>query len=296
MGGPPCQGFSVGGARSASDPRNALVFDFMRVVEELKPSYFVMENVPGILDPRYAPILESVLRTASRLGYHVDHPFWLLNAADFGVPQRRRRTFVVGSLAGMLRPMMPVGLARPVTVGQALRDLYVVEERPERIRDGQYFGALGKASAYSLRLRRSSSEPPAPLSGFFPTEHTRATVKRFSKVKPGDYEAVSRFYRLEEAGVSPTLRAGTGVERGKFMAPRPIHPVYDRCIHVREAARLHSFPDRFQFHEAKWHAFMQIGNSVPPLLSQAVGDSIMSALRASACRKASHHESRRLAR
>jgi DNA (cytosine-5)-methyltransferase 1 len=92
--------------------------------------------------------------------------------------------------------------------------------------------------------------------------------------EPGSNEAVSRFHRLEKDELAPTLRAGTGPVQGSFMAPRPIHPVEARCITVREAARLHSFPDWFCFHSTKWHAFRQIGNAVPPFLGRAVARSI----------------------
>jgi DNA (cytosine-5)-methyltransferase 1 len=94
-------------------------------------------------------------------------------------------------------------------------------------------------------------------------------------------DSVSRFIRLSRGGVAPTLRAGTGLENGRFMAPRPIHPDFDRCICMREAARLHSYPDWFAFDETKWHAFMQIGNSVPPALATAVAKQIMLAIRSS---------------
>lgn len=79
-------------------------------------------------------------------------------------------------------------------------------------------------------------------------------------------------------GLCPTLRAGTGVEQGSYTSPRPIHPLLPRVISVREAARLHSFPDWFRFHRTKWHGFRQVGNAVPPLLARAVGQQIVAAL------------------
>jgi DNA (cytosine-5)-methyltransferase 1 len=91
-------------------------------------------------------------------------------------------------------------------------------------------------------------------------------------------EPVSRFLRLPPDGLSNTLRAGTGSERGAYTSPRPIHPVLPRVISVREAARLHSFPDWFRFHRTKWHGFRQIGNAVAPLVGRAVGQKIIEAL------------------
>ena len=91
-------------------------------------------------------------------------------------------------------------------------------------------------------------------------------------------EPTSRYYRLDAEGLSSTLRAGTGYERGSFMAPRPIHPTRDRVISVREAARLHSFPDWFRFHATKWHGFRQIGNALPPLLGRVIGAELVTAI------------------
>ena len=84
--------------------------------------------------------------------------------------------------------------------------------------------------------------------------------------------------RLDKNGISPTLRAGTGKEKGSFMAARPIHPIKPRCITVREAARLQSFPDWFMFHPTKWHGFQQIGNSVPPMMAEAIALELKRAL------------------
>jgi DNA (cytosine-5)-methyltransferase 1 len=95
---------------------------------------------------------------------------------------------------------------------------------------------------------------------------------------------VSRFYKLALDGICNTLRAGTASDRGAFTSPRPIHPVYPRCISVREAARLHSYPDWFRFHRTIWHGFRQIGNSVPPLLGRAVGARIAEALGVVPCK------------
>jgi DNA (cytosine-5)-methyltransferase 1 len=104
-------------------------------------------------------------------------------------------------------------------------------------------------------------------------------MERFLHTTPGTTEPISRFYRLDAQGLSNTLRAGTGSERGAYTSPRPIHPFLPRVISVREAARLHSFPDWFRLHHTKWHGFRQIGNAVPPLLGRAVAAEIRKALR-----------------
>ena len=103
-------------------------------------------------------------------------------------------------------------------------------------------------------------------------------MERFSKTANGELEKISHFLKLDPDGICNTLRAGTPSNRGAFTAPRPIHPYAPRCITVREAARLHSYPDWFRFHSTKWHGFRQIGNSVPPLLARAVALKIMQTL------------------
>src|SRR5262249_15802093 len=108
------------------------------------------------------------------------------------------------------------------------------------------------------------------VSGFFGTKHTAEVIRRFSQVKPGTMDKISKFPRLEWDSLCPTLRAGTAPDRGSYQAARPIHPDRDRVITPREGARLQGFPDWFLFHPTKWHSFQQIGNSVSPLVAESV--------------------------
>jgi DNA (cytosine-5)-methyltransferase 1 len=280
FGGPPCQGFSIGGKRKASDPRNRMVLEFARLVVELRPQYFVMENVAGLLRPQHAGILDRFRHRLRKGGYSIVDPILRLNAADFGVPQRRKRAFVLGYRDGEPAPTYPTPMKKRVTVGAAIDDLRCVE-RAELIGNDAYSGTLGSPSPYARLLRGardSRRNGLAVITGFARTEHSPTTTQRFKRVTPGGVDPVSRFIRLERTGLAPTLRAGTGLENGRFMAPRPIHPDYHRCICLREAARLHSFPDWFVFHKTKWHGFMQIGNSVPPPLARAVAEEVMKVL------------------
>lgn len=98
------------------------------------------------------------------------------------------------------------------------------------------------------------------------------------KPRNGENRKISRFHKLDPQGLCNTLRAGTPSNRGAFTSPRPIHPYTPRCITVREAARLHSYPDWFRFQRTKWHGFRQVGNSVPPLLAKAVASEIIKLL------------------
>jgi DNA (cytosine-5)-methyltransferase 1 len=148
-----------------------------------------------------------------------------------------------------------------------------------------------KAGRYSRFLRGLDIDPgdlahprtwdARVLTSSMRTVHAKLSQRRFDSTKHGEVEPISRFLKLDPDGVSNTLRAGTGSDKGAFTSPRPIHPVAPRCITVREAARLHSYPDWFRFHMTKWHGFRQVGNSVPPLLGRAVAAQLAAVLKAS---------------
>jgi DNA (cytosine-5)-methyltransferase 1 len=308
FGGPPCQGFSLIGHRVLDDPRNSLVFHFLRLVAELKPRTFVMENVPGMATGAHTALLSELVERFKDLGYKVRQPHRILNAANFGVPQDRRRLFLLGARSDTFLPEYPVAVTMPPTNGHGTSlngslklDLPVCPTAKEAISDlpdiGDYDSLfetdelrckLGRASRYAMILRSAIEDPDdyshprdwdrSVLTGFLRAEHTPKSIKRFDATVPGTTEKVSRFFRIPLGGVCNTLRAGTATDRGAFSAPRPIHPIYARCISVREAARLHSYPDWFRFHRTIWHGFRQIGNSVPPLLGRAVAGRVMAAL------------------
>jgi DNA (cytosine-5)-methyltransferase 1 len=137
---------------------------------------------------------------------------------------------------------------------------------------------FAKPSPYAKSLRFGTGNSRNLLTSSLRTIHTALSKKRFKATRPGETEPISRFLKLDPHGVCNTIRAGTASDRGAFTSPRPIHPFSPRCITVREAARLHSYPDWFRFHVTKWHGFRQVGNSVPPLLGQAVASKIMERL------------------
>lgn len=283
FGGPPCQGFSVGGVRCAEDPRNALLDHFARLVVELQPKMFIAENVAGLMSKKMVHHLERFVATLSAAGYYLAEPVSVLDAADYGVPQRRKRVFVVGARAGIATPSYPEPNGTRTTVGDAIGDLPDVDRLEILFESDFYHGPLGEPSSYVRDLATTFPSPlPIPedggLSGCHRTRHSEESSARFAATSPGTADNVSRFFRLSLEGVAPTQRAGTDSSRGSYTAPRPIHPTVPRCITVREAARLHSFPDWFRFAEAKWHAFRQIGNSVPPMLAKAVADSVLASL------------------
>jgi DNA (cytosine-5)-methyltransferase 1 len=291
FGGAPCQGFSLIGKRALDDPRNRLLLEFVRLTVELDARYFVFENVKGLTIGNHRQLLEELIETFHSNGYEVLLPYRVLNAADFGVPQDRRRLFLMGAKKGLPLPQYPAATAtEPPTVWEAIGDLPDPDEYAELLdSDAVERARFRKASRYARVLHglledaQDFSYPrewnPKRLTSSMRTEHTPLSQRRFNATESGKVEAVSRFLKLDPEGICNTLRAGTGSDRGAFTSPRPIHPYASRCITVREAARLHSYPDWFRLHTTKWHGFRQIGNSVPPLLGRAVASELLVAMK-----------------
>jgi DNA (cytosine-5)-methyltransferase 1 len=303
FGGAPCQGFSMIGNRALDDPRNSLVHHFVRLVLELKASYFVFENVRGLTVGAHKKFLEEIIQEFRNSGYSVVTDYRVLNAAHFGVPQDRQRLFLMGARNGNPLPAYPDPTHEPPrngyghvgnffleptpTVWDALRDLPEADDYDELLDRDWVEAPFKQATEYALPLRGEAADhgdysiqrefDRTLLTSSMRTVHTGLSKKRFLETRQGDTEPVSRFLKLDPNGVCNTIRAGTASDHGAFTSPRPIHPFSPRCITVREAARLHSYPDWFRFHVTKWHGFRQIGNSVPPLLARAVAAKVREA-------------------
>jgi DNA (cytosine-5)-methyltransferase 1 len=288
FGGAPCQGFSMIGKRALDDPRNGLVYHFVRIVSELRPKYFIFENVRGLTVGEHKKFLSEIIVEFKAKGYKVQEDYRVLNAVNFGVPQDRQRLFLMGARRGQRLPEYPsqthalpganldLGFTETTpTVWEALGDLPEADDYEELLKRDWVEADFAKPSPYAKSLRFGSGKSRYLLTSSRRTIHTPLSKKRFRDTGPGETEPVSRFLKLDPDGVCNTIRAGTASDRGAFTSPRPIHPFSPRCITVREAARLHSYPDWFRFHVTKWHGFRQVGNSVPPLLGEAVASKIM---------------------
>jgi DNA (cytosine-5)-methyltransferase 1 len=288
FGGPPCQGFSLIGKRDMNDPRNNLVFQFMRMVREIRPRYFVMENVSGLTVGCAKGILERLMAGINDFGYGAVLPPRVLDAKDYGVPQSRKRLFLLGYRKDQRPPEYPAVSTHAVSARDAIYDLPNIDDFDELLTSDCLNYGLNPTSKYAKTLhgqildRDDFSHPrnwdPRVLTGCLRTRHTEVSVKRFSETRPGTTEPVSRFFKLDPDGPCNTLRAGTDKSRGAYTGPRPIHPRDNRCVSVREAQRLHSFPDWFRVHYTKWHGFREVGNSVPPLLARRIAAMIVKAL------------------
>jgi DNA (cytosine-5)-methyltransferase 1 len=302
FGGPPCQGFSLIGHRALEDPRNSLVLEFVRIVAELRARTFMFENVKGLTVGRHKAFLHELVQAFGEAGYNVRLPWFVLDAAYYGVPQHRERLILLGSRKGTRLPEYPLprtnpadakkffpGLPKGPSCRDALQDLPDADGFNALLEsDSVRTNAFGHPSWYAEELRCVTRESwhyghvrewdPAVLTSSARTLHSGISSRRFAETEPGDVEPISRFFKLPADGLSNTLRAGTDGARGAFTSPRPIHFNYPRCITVREMARLHGFPDWFRCHSTKWHGARQIGNSVPPPLARAIAGSIMKAL------------------
>lgn len=307
FGGSPCQGFSLIGKRELGDPRNGLLKQFVRLVLELKPKYFVLENVRGLTIGKHQQLLGEIIQEFQTNGYQITENYQVLNAAHYGVPQARSRVFLLGARQGLPLPKYPepitatnskrAGKTKQITtstlplvptVWQAIGDLPEVQNHPELLTQDWVVAKYGIPSEYAAKLRgliieeNNYSYPrefnDTIITASLRTKHSEEAMQRFEQTSHGKIEPVSRFYKLHPEGICNTLRAGTPSNQGAFTSPRPIHPFSPRCITVREAARLHSYPDWFRFHSTKWHGFRQVGNSVPPLLAKAIASAIIQAL------------------
>lgn len=273
IGGPPCQGFSQKGQRkSIDDDRNFLFKYFYKVVSLVKPKYFLMENVPNLLTSEKGYFKEEIRSLFAGMGYSISAD--VLNAADFGVPQNRRRAFILGKI-GETALALPIPKNKVVTIWDAISDLAFLESG-EGYEEQQY--RVAPQSKYQELLRRDQST----LYNHVATKHAPIAMQRMKMIPPGSgKEALPPEHRTksiysgtwarmvkDEISVTITTRFDTP-SSGKFT-----HPYLHRAITVREAARIQSFPDWFRFYGKKGSQMKQVGNAVPPLLAKAVADVI----------------------
>lgn len=283
IGGPPCQGFSSIGHKNAADHRNRLFVRFFQLIRDVRPPFFLAENVPGILGDAYSALRKEALALVSE--YNVVGPL-TVRAADYGAPTSRTRVIYFGYLPGVLPEFTDADFAAPadgprITVREALRGLptkikpsWLTHELGWRkvrvIRKGEFwervFERVPPGVGDAAAIQRLLSE--RRVSGLIATAHSAALSRRYGALSPGERDPATRSVRLIRNGFCPTLRAGTAPDHGSFQAVRPIHPTEPRVITPREAARLQGFPDWFQFDQTKWHAFRQIGNSVSPIVAE----------------------------
>lgn len=244
VGGPPCQPFSIAGKRQGKrDIRADLIGHFIRIVEELRPAAFMLENVPNLAAISGGEFLDEVKAELRALDYVVDHR--VVSAADFGVPQNRKRLVVLGA-----RGRKAVGFPSP-THGTTERPYVSASHAIDDLPDAGEFGETG-------------------IYNHEPTIHSADMIARLSVLEPGKRERGSFHDRLHPERPSYTLRAGSG----NFSPLRPVHYKHNRVITVRESARLQGFSDDFRWPDRipRLQQYRQVGNAVPPPMAKAFAE------------------------
>lgn len=302
IGGPPCQGFSSIGHGDVNDSRNQLFIKFFEIVSDLQPAFFVAENVPGIMKDKYTQIRAEAFNYVAN--YTILPPIYV-NASEYGAPTTRTRCFFIGFReCELIQPISVKDIEgkkvpdnHRTTVMQALEGLqadirYTPTFKSNKPLLHSYYSDEKHYQSEFFYEHVTSHIPinvghesyvqeyqtKHIVDGCSPTKHSNTVRKRFSKLKYNEQDKISKAKRLDPNGYCPTLRAGTGPEKGSYQAVRPIHYKYNRVITPREAARLQGFPDWFKLPDTIWHSFRQIGNSVSPIAAEQILSAIFQKL------------------
>lgn len=295
-GGPSCQGYSTHGKRDQNDPRNFLFQHYLRIAKALRPKWLLIENVQGMLTYNKGFFREEILSALEELGYHADAK--VLNCADYGVPQLRKRIFFIAtredvkiSFPKPTHSSVPKGKLKPhVTVGEALFDLpkslgkkgpFEYEDKPKIAFQRYLRASSGELTLHESRpLSQQASEIAKHVREGFglrsvPDSALPERFKKMRKIGNGDLrkDCTTLYHRLSRKKPAYTITCHfRNVASGPFL-----HPVEDRSLTPREAARLMTFPDSYLFSGVG--VPRQIGNAVPPLMAKVVGAHILSLMK-----------------
>jgi len=284
VGGPPCQGFSVyNHQRGLHDERSSLYLEYLRIVEALRPNWIVLENVTGMTSAGGGAAVDAIIQGLRDLGYNVKAK--ILRAEEYGVPQERRRLVFIGNCLGLPiehpKPTHGPGLLPFVTIHDAISDL-------PRLSNGEEPGIVAYGteplSHYQVELRNGSNS----VQNHAAARLSKVNLERLKHIPPGGSwrdipidllpegmkkakrsDHTKRYGRLNWNGLASTILTKCDPHWGAYF-----HPDQDRTITVREAARLQSFPDWFEFKGSRTDQYVQVGNAVPPLLGRAIANVI----------------------
>jgi DNA (cytosine-5)-methyltransferase 1 len=271
LGGPPCQGFSSHRILDSGvdDPRNALLGRYFDYVDAIRPRVFLVENVPGLLWERHADYLAAFMKAAKAAGYQLREPT-VLNARDYGVPQSRRRVFILG-----IDTERPLDLTWPPPPTHVPPSMPKQErgERPVWVNASVVFGAAPKGDPNNVHMQHSKELvelfKSTPINGGSRRDSSRVLACH------EEYDGHSDVYgRIDPARPGPTMTtACINPSKGRF-----VHPSQHHGITLRQAARFQTFPDRFVFEGGLMAGGEQIGNAVPVKLAASLLSPIVKAI------------------
>jgi DNA (cytosine-5)-methyltransferase 1 len=274
-GGAPCQGFSTVGKRDITDPRNSLWRNFRDLVAEIRPAYVIIENVEGMLVMQGGKVRDSVIASFAEIGYHMKCR--LLKAADYGIPQLRKRAFFLGWLDGLLPPEFPAPTARYyVTVADAISDLpplnageicKLYQTKP------QTYYQIARRKTTNILLHHEAAKHSQKLIEILqhiPDGGNRKSIPDRLQPASGFHNSYARL-----ASNKPAIAVTSNMR--KPSSARATHPTQHRGLTVREGLRLQSFDDDFEVIGSRTSQYLQVGNAVPPLLGFAVGKEVVKA-------------------
>jgi DNA (cytosine-5)-methyltransferase 1 len=275
FGGPPCQGFSLSNTvnRNTSNEKNSLFEEFLRFIEELEPEWCVFENVEGFRSFQNGKVVKVLKKRLEDIGYTVNHD--VLIASDYGVPQDRKRFFMVGNKNG-IKYKFPEPSVNKFTVANALADLPILKNG-DSIDSLPYKTLANNEFAETMRMNSNFA-----LQNFV-SRNRDYVLERYKHIKQGqNWKAIPDELMQNYAdknnchsGIYKRLDSKKpSVVISNYRKNMLIHPFQNRGLSVREAARLQSFPDSFIFEGTLMYMQQQIGNAVPPLLAKALFDQI----------------------
>lgn len=273
IGGPPCQGFSLKGKKlGLDDPRNYLFKEYLKIVEELKPEVFIIENVKALLSTSAGWFKNQIIEEVTKMGYFVE--CGVLTASDFGVPQARQRAIFICSKNKNISLPEPT-CQKNITVKDAIYDLAFLNSGEGEFEQDYKMSAT---SNYQNQMRKGCDK----LYNHQASNHSKIAIQKLEMIPPeggkeylpkemlGKQKYSGTWGRLKWNDVSPTIDTRFDASSNGTNN----HPFLNRSITPREAARIQSFDDKFVFLGSKVHVREQIGNAVPPLLAEAIADKI----------------------
>jgi DNA (cytosine-5)-methyltransferase 1 len=287
-GGPPCQGFSVSNmkTRNMRNPNNQLIYEFLRIAKEMNPKWVLLENVAGLRLFKERMVVDELIGSFNALGYKMGSV--VLNAANFGVPQNRERIFFIGtrtkSKIDLVEKLGKLTMGNPLTVEEAISDLPELENGNSTC-EIQY--AKSPQNEYQRKMREKVN---MMVKNNLVSKNSTLVLERYLYINQGEnWQAILTKRPDLMANYKDPSRCHSGIYR-RLLQDKPsivisnyrknmlIHPIQNRGLSVREAARLQSFPDHFVFKGTLIHQQQQVANAVPPLLGEGVAREIIEIL------------------